>query len=149
MKARVKWIEDIQFIGESGTQHSIIMDGPDALGGHGTGMRPMELLLLGLGGCTSFDVVEILKKSKQKITDCVVEVDAKRSEQVPKIFTHIHVHFIITGENIKEERVKRAINLSAEKYCSASLMLGKAAEISHDYEIIDTATSVITTENTE
>ncbi|MCL4137364.1 UNVERIFIED_CONTAM: hypothetical protein GTU68_050176 [Idotea baltica] len=101
-------------------------------------MRPMELLLLGLGGCTSFDVVAMLKKSRQNISDCVVEVAAKRSESVPKIFTHIHVHFIITGDNIKESQVKRAIALSAEKYCSASLMLGKAAEITHDYEIIDT-----------
>ena len=137
MKARVKWIEDVQFIGESGTGHSLIMDGPEERGGHGTGMRPMELLLLGLGGCTSFDVVEMLKKSRQNIDDCVVEVSAERSEKVPKIFTHIHVHFIITGDNIKESQVKRAIELSAEKYCSASLMLGKAAKITHDYGIID------------
>jgi putative redox protein len=138
MKARVKWIEDVQFIGESGTGHSLIMDGPEERGGHGTGMRPMELLLLGLGGCTSFDVVEMLKKSRQKIDNCVVEVSAERSEKVPKVFTHIHVHFIITGDNIKESQVKRAIELSAEKYCSASLMLGKAAKITHDYVIINT-----------
>ena len=140
MKARVKWIEDVQFIGESGTGHSLIMDGPEEHGGHGTGMRPMELLLLGLGGCTSFDVVEMLKKSRQDIDDCVVEISAKRSEKIPKIFTHIHVHFIITGDNIKESQVKRAVSLSAEKYCSASIMLGKAAEVTHDYVIIDTAT---------
>jgi putative redox protein len=140
MKARVKWIEDVQFIGESGTGHSLIMDGPEESGGHGTGMRPMELLLLGLGGCTSFDVVAMLKKSRQDIKDCVVEISAKRSETVPKIFTHIHVHFVITGDNIKESQVKRAVSLSAEKYCSASLMLGKAAEVTHDYVIINTAT---------
>ena len=99
----------------------------------------MELLLLGLGGCTSFDVVEMLKKSRQNILDCVVEINGERSESVPKIFTDIHVHFIITGKNIKESRVKRAIELSSEKYCSASLMLGKAANITHDYEIIDIA----------
>lgn len=137
MKARVKWVEDVQFVGESGTKHSLIMDGPENLGGHGTGMRPMELLLLGLGGCTSFDVVEMLKKSRQNITDCVVEIDGQRSETVPKIFTDIHVHYIITGSNIKEAQVKRAIELSSEKYCSASLMLGKSANITHDYEIIN------------
>ena len=139
MKARVKWIEDVKFIGESGTGHSLIMDGPEELGGHGTGMRPMELLLLGLGGCTSFDVVEMLKKSRQNIDDCVDEISAKRSEKVPKIFTCIHIHYIVTGENIKEKQVKRAVELSAEKYCSASLMLGKAAEITHDYAIINTS----------
>ena len=137
MKARVKWVEDVQFVGESGTKHSLIMDGPEDLGGHGTGMRPMELLLLGLGGCTSFDVVEMLKKSRQNIVDCVVEIDGQRSETVPKIFTDIHVHYIITGSNIKEAQVKRAIELSSEKYCSASLMLGKSANITHDYEIIN------------
>ena len=137
MKARVKWVEDVQFVGESGTKHSLIMDGPENLGGHGTGMRPMELLLLGLGGCTSFDVVEMLKKSRQNIVDCVVEIDGQRSETVPKIFTDIHVHYIITGSNIKEVQVKRAIELSSEKYCSASLMLGKSANITHDYEIIN------------
>ena len=137
MKSRVKWVEDVQFVGESGTKHSLIMDGPENLGGHGTGMRPMELLLLGLGGCTSFDVVEMLKKSRQNITDCVVEIDGQRSETVPKIFTDIHVHYIITGSNIKEVQVKRAIELSSEKYCSASLMLGKSANITHDYEIIN------------
>ncbi len=139
MKARVKWVEDVQFVGESGTQHSIIMDGPEELGGRGTGMRPMELLLLGLGGCTSFDVVEMLKKSRQNIVDCVVEIDGQRSESIPKVFTDIHVHFIITGTNVKEAQVKRAINLSSEKYCSASLMLEKSANITHDYEIIDLA----------
>ncbi len=137
MKARVKWVEDVQFVGESGTKHSLIMDGPENLGGHGTGMRPMELLLLGLGGCTSFDVVEMLKKSRQNIVDCVVEIDGQRSESVPKIFTDIHIHYIITGSNIKEAQVKRAIELSSEKYCSASLMLGKSANITHDYEIIN------------
>jgi putative redox protein len=137
MKARVKWVEDVQFVGESGTKHSLIMDGPENLGGHGTGMRPMELLLLGLGGCTSFDVVEMLKKSRQNIIDCIVEIDGQRSESIPKIFTDIHIHYIITGSNIKEAHVKRAIELSSEKYCSASLMLGKSANITHDYEIIN------------
>lgn len=137
MKARVKWVEDVMFLGESGTGHTIVMDGPEELGGHGTGMRPMELLLLGLGGCTSFDVVQMLKKSRQDISDCVVEIDSERSEDIPKVFTKIHVHYKVTGKALKEAQVKRALELSTEKYCSASLMLGKTAEITHDYEIIN------------
>ena len=137
MKARVKWAEDLIFIGESATGHSIVMDGPEELGGHGTGMRPMELLLLGMGGCTSFDVVKMLKKSRQDIRDCVVELNAERSDEIPKVFTDIHVHYKVTGKNLTENHVKRAVKLSTEKYCSASIMLGKTAEISHNYEIIN------------
>jgi putative redox protein len=137
MKARVKWVEDVMFLGESGTGHAVVMDGPEDKGGHGTGMRPMELLLLGMGGCTSFDIVEILKKARQDITDCVVEISAERSDEVPKVFTKIHVHYKVTGKNLKESHVKRAVELSTEKYCSASIMLGKSAEIIHDYEVIN------------
>ena len=137
MKARVKWIEDIQFLGESGSGHTVVMEGPEELGGHGTAMCPMELLLLGLGGCTSFDVVEILRKARQDIHDCVTDITSERSTEIPKVFTKIHIHFTITGNNVKEAQVKKAVNLSADKYCSASLMLGKMAEITHDYEIID------------
>ncbi len=137
MKARVKWVEDLTFVGESGTGHSLVMDGPEELGGHGTGMRPMELLLLGMGGCTSFDMVQMLKKGRQDIRDCIVEIDSERSDEIPKVFTKIHVHYTISGKNIKEAQVKRAIELSTEKYCSASLMLGKTAKITHDYEIIN------------
>ena len=137
MKARVKWAEDLQFIGESGTGHTIVMDGPEELGGHGTGMRPMELLLLGMGGCTSFDMVQMLKKGRQDIRDCVVEIDSERSDEIPKVFTKIRVHYKVTGKNLKEAQVKRAVELSTEKYCSASIMLGKTAEITHDYEIIN------------
>lgn len=137
MKARVKWVEDVMFLGESGTGHAVVMDGPEEKGGHGTGMRPMELLLLGMGGCTSFDIVEILKKARQDITDCVVEISAERSDEVPKVFTKIHVHYKVSGKNLKESHVKRAVELSTEKYCSASIMLGKSAEITHDYEVID------------
>ncbi len=137
MKARVKWIEDVQFLGESGTGHTIVMDGPEELGGHGTGMRPMELLLLGMGGCTSFDMVQMLTKARQDIRDCVVEIESERSEEVPKVFTKINVHYTVTGKKIKENHVKRAVELSTEKYCSASLMLGKTAEITHSYEIIE------------
>ena len=121
MKARVKWVEDVLFVGESGTGHTIVMDGPEEAGGHGTGMRPMELLLLGLGGCTSFDVIDILKKSRQDVTDCVVEVSAERSEEAPKVFTKIHVHYTVTGRNLKQNFVDRAVKLSTEKYCSASI----------------------------
>lgn len=137
MKARVKWVEDVMFLGESGTRHTVVMDGPEEAGGHGTGMRPMELLLLGMGGCTAYDVVEILQKSRQDIRDCVVELDGTRSEEAPKVYTKIHVHYKITGKDVKANFVERAINLSTEKYCSASLMMGKTAEITHDYEIID------------
>ncbi len=137
MKARVKWVEDLMFLGESGTGHSIVMDGPEEMGGHGTGMRPMELLLLGLGGCTSFDMVQILKKARQDIRDCVVNIDSERSQDVPKVFTKIHVHYTVTGKDLKEAQVKRAVELSTEKYCSASLMLGKTADISHDFTIIN------------
>jgi putative redox protein len=137
MKARVKWVEDVLFLGESGTGHTIVMDGPEESGGHGTGMRPMELLLLGMGGCTTFDVVEILKKSNQDITDCVVEVNGDRAEEAPKVYTKIHVHYKITGRNIKQSFVERAINMSIDKYCSATIMLAKTADITHDYEIIE------------
>ncbi len=137
MKARIKWIEDLSFLGESGTGHSIVMDGPEELGGHGTGMRPMELLLLGMGGCTSFDMIQMLKKSRQDIVDCVVEISAERSEEIPKIFTDIHVQYTITGRNVKEAHVKRAVELSTEKYCSASIMLGASANITHTFDIIE------------
>ncbi len=135
MKARIKWVEQVTFLGESESGHTLVMDGAPESGGRNIGMRPMELLLLGMGGCTSFDVIHILKKARQPVTDCVVEISAERAEKVPKVFIHIHVHFIISGSGLKESQVKRAVELSAEKYCSASLMLGKTAEISHDYEI--------------
>ena len=137
MKARIKWVEQVTFLGESESGHSLVMDGAPESGGRNLGMRPMELLLLGMGGCTSFDVIHILKKARQPISDCVAEISAERAEKVPKVFTRIHVHFIISGSGLKEAQVKRAVELSAEKYCSASLMLGKTAEISHDYEIIE------------
>ena len=137
MKARVKWVEDLLFVGESGSGHTIVMDGPEELGGHGTGMRPMELLLLGMGGCTSFDMVQMLKKGRQDIRDCEVTIDSKRSEEIPKVFTKIIVHYRVTGKDLKEAQVKRAVELSTQKYCSASIMLGQTAEISHDYEIIN------------
>lgn len=137
MKARIKWVQDATFVGESGSGHAVVLDGPPESGGRNLGIRPMEMLLIGLGGCTAFDVVHILKKARQPITDCVVEVQAERAETVPKVFTHIHVRYIVTGKSLSETQVKRAIELSKEKYCSASIMLGKAVEISHDYEIVE------------
>jgi len=137
MKARVKWVEDLLFMGESGSGHTVVMDGPESLGRHGTGMRPMELLLLGMGGCTSFDMIQMLKKSRQDIRDCVVTLDSERSDEIPKVFTKINVHYTISGKDVKEAHVKRAVELSTEKYCSASIMLGAMAEITHSYEIIN------------
>lgn len=137
MKARVKWVEDVTFVGESGSGHAVVMDGPPENGGRNLGVRPMEMLLLGMGGCTAFDVLHILKRARQPVTDCVVELVAGRAEQTPRVFTSIHAHFIVTGEGLSEKQVQRAIELSAEKYCSASIMLGKAAEITHDFEIVE------------
>ncbi len=135
MKARIKWVEDATFLGESGSGHTVVMDGPPDHGGRNLGVRPMEMLLLGLGGCTAFDVVMILKKARQPVTDCVVEVEADRAETEPKVFTRIQVHFIVTGRGLAAKQVERAVRLSAEKYCSASIMLGKSAAVSHDFEI--------------
>ncbi|MEW7994703.1 MAG: OsmC family protein [gamma proteobacterium symbiont of Clathrolucina costata] len=137
MKARVVWVEDSVMMGESGSGHGIVMDGPPEHGGRNLGVRPMEMLLLGMGGCTEFDVLSILRKSRQQVTRCVVELEAERAQQDPKVITRIHAHFIVTGKGLSEKHVARAISLSAEKYCSASLMLGKSAEITHDYEIRD------------
>ena len=136
MKARIKWVEGACFIGESGSGHAVVMDGPPDSGGRDIGIRPMEMLLIGMGGCTAFDVMLILRKARQAVTDCVVEVEAERAEQVPKVFTRIHVHFIVSGSGLSDRQVARAVQLSAEKYCSASIMLSKTAEISHDYEIM-------------
>jgi len=138
MKARIKWVENVSFLGESGTGHTVVMDGPEDHGGRNIGMRPMETLLIGMGGCASFDVVSILKKSRQQVTDCVAEIEAERADEVPSVFTKIHLHFKVSGVNLKESQVKRAVELSAEKYCSASIMLGKAGvEITHGYEMIE------------
>jgi putative redox protein len=137
MKARVKWVEEAAMMGEAGSGHAVIMDGPPDHGGRNLGLRPMEMLLLGMGGCTEFDVLSMLKKSRQQVTSCVVELEAERAEKEPKVFTRIHAHFIVSGRDLSEKHVARAISLSAEKYCSASIMLGKTAEITHDYEICD------------
>ncbi len=137
MKARIKWIEGVSFAGQSESGHTVVMDGPPDLGGKNLGVRPMEMLLLGMGGCTAFDIVHILRKSRQPISDCVAEVDAARADTDPKVFTRIHVHFIVSGKGLDPKRVDQAIKLSAEKYCSASIMLGKVADVTHDFEIVE------------
>lgn len=137
MKAQVKWAGNARFDGTTETGHTIVMDGAPEYGGENQGARPMELLLVGMGGCSSFDVVLILKKSRQDIVDCVVDIQAERAESEPKVFTRIHAHFTVSGRGLSEKHVARAVQLSAEKYCSASIMLGKTAEITHDFEIID------------
>ena len=137
MKARIKWVEDATFVGESGSGHAVVMDGPPESGGRNLGLRPMEMLLIGMGGCTAFDVVLILGKARQQVTDCVVELEAERADTIPGVFTRIHVHFIVTGSGLSDKQVARAVELSAEKYCSASIMLGKTANITHDYEVVE------------
>ena len=137
MKARVKWIESVAMLGESGSGHGVVMDGPPEHGGRNLGVRPMEMLLLGLGGCTQFDVLLILRRGRAQVSDCVVELEAERAESDPKVFTRIHVHFIVSGHDLNPRQVERAIALSAEKYCSASIMLGATAKITHDFEIRD------------
>ncbi len=137
MQATIKWAGDVKFQAESGTGHSLVMDGPAEHGGKNQGPRPMEMLLIGVGGCASFDVVHILKKSRQDVTDCTAELTAERVDDVPAVFKSIHLHFKVSGNGLKENHVKRAVELSAEKYCSASIMLSRGGvEISHSYEIV-------------
>jgi len=138
MKARVTWSHDRVFIGESGTGHGVVMSSIGA-DGRSLGPSPMELVLLGMGGCTSYDVVDILEKGREAVEGCVAELEAERAAEIPRVFTRIHVHFIVTGRNLKADKVARAVSLSAERYCSATLMLGKTAEITHDFEVVDTA----------
>lgn len=138
MKASISWGGNAKFVGEAGSGHSITMDGPPDHGGENLGPRPMEMLLLGLGGCTTFDVMSILQKSRQEVTDCKADIEAERADEVPAVFTKINIHFTVTGKKLKESLVKRAVSLSAEKYCSASIMLEKGGvEISHSYAIVE------------
>lgn len=138
MKAQIKWVDGAMFLGESGSGHTLVMDGPPDAGGRNMGVRPMETVLIGLGGCASYDVVSILKKSRQDIRDVHTELEAERADSEPKVFTRIHIRFVVSGKNLKEAHVKRAVELSAEKYCSASIMLTRGGvEISHDYQIIE------------
>ncbi|ERE16245.1 OsmC family protein [Pseudogulbenkiania ferrooxidans] len=135
MQARLKWVDGVCFMGETGSGHAVVMDGAPEGGGRNLGPRPMELVLLGTAGCTSYDVITILKKSRQDVSDCWVEIQADRADVDPKVFTRIHFHFVVTGRDLKPDAVERAIKLSAEKYCSASIMLAKTADITHDFEL--------------
>ncbi len=138
MKAKIKWTGGVSFEGSTGSDHTVIMDGAPEAGGQNKGARPMELVLVGMGGCTAFDVMHILRKSRQEVTDCIAEIEASRAETDPKVFTDIHIHFIVTGRNLDAKKVQHAIELSATKYCSASIMLGKTARITHDFALVET-----------
>lgn len=137
MKATIRWAGKASFEGESESGHTVIMDGSPEIGGENRGPRPMELLLLGMGGCTSIDVMLILGKGRQDVTDCVAHIEAERAPTDPKVFTRIHVHFVVSGRKLDPKRVEQALKLSAEKYCSASIMLAKTAALTHDFEIVD------------
>ena len=137
MKAVVKWLDNMSFVGESESGHSVVMDGPPESGGRNLGVRPMEMVLLGMGGCTAFDVVMILQRQRQDISDCYVELSAERADEAPKVFTKIHVHYVVKGKALDEKKVARAVDMTAEKYCSVSIMLAQSVEVSHDFEIIE------------
>lgn len=137
MEAKIKWVDGRMFVGETGSGHAVIMDGPPDHGGRNMGIRPMEMILLGLGGCSSFDVVEILEKGRHNVIDCTTEVSGERVDAVPSVFSKIHLHFKVVGKDLKESAVERAVKLSAEKYCSAAIMLGKAVDITHSFEAIE------------
>ena len=139
MKARVKWVEDRTFVGESGSGHKLVLGTSHGAEDRTPGPSPMELVLLGTGGCSAYDVVHILEKGREAVEDVVVEMDADRAETEPKVFTKIHMHYIVKGKKLSSDKVKRAIELSVEKYCSASAMMAKTAEITHDFEVIDTS----------
>lgn len=135
MQARIKWIGDVAFVGESGSGHAIVLDGSPEHGGRNLGVRPMEALLIGVGACSAFDVVTILRKARQRVSDCVTEMKAERAREPPQVFTRIHMRFVVRGRGVKESHVKRAVALSADKYCSATAMLRPGVEITHDYVI--------------
>ena len=141
MKTRIKWVQDVMFVAETGSGHAVVMDGAPDAGGRNLGARPMEMLLAGLGGCSAFDVVMILRRGREAITDCVVEIDAERADTEPKVFTAIKMHYVVTGNKLDHNKVDRAIKLSTDKYCSASAILGAVAKIAHDFEVRDTSIS--------
>ena len=136
MLATIKWVDGAMFVGEAESGHAIVIDGPADGGGRNLGPRPMELLLLGTGACSAYDVVSILRKGRQDVTDCRVELKAERADAIPAVFTSIHLHFIVSGRGLAAQQVERAVSLSAEKYCSASIMLGKTAQVTHDFEVV-------------
>lgn len=136
VQARIKWVENAAFVGETGSSHAVVIDGPVDIGGRNLGMRPMELMLLSVGSCSAVDVLHILRKSRQKVTDCVVEVEGRRAETEPKVYTDIHLKFVVSGHQLAEAQVRRAVELSADKYCSASIMLKRGGvKVTHSYEL--------------
>ncbi|MGA8260884.1 MAG: OsmC family protein [Arenicellales bacterium] len=135
MKASVRWVDGMMFEATADTGHTVVMDGPPDLGGRNRGSRPMEVVLMGTGGCSAADVVSILARARQDIVSCVVELEADRADAVPRVFTRIHMHYVVTGRNLKPAAVERAVKLSAEKYCSATQMLSSTAVITHDFEV--------------
>ena len=137
MKARVKWLDEVSFEAESGSGHRVVLDGAPEHGGRNAGLRPMEAVLIGMGACSAFDVISILRKARQPVSDCVVELEAERAERPPKVFTRVHMHFVVTGKGLKPATVERAVSLSAEKYCSATAMLRPTVDIRHDVEIVE------------
>ena len=137
MNISVNWVDGMLMVGKSHSGHSITMDGPPEIGGENLGVRPMEMLLLGVAGCTMIDVVTTLKKMRQDLTNCETKLSAERADEHPKVFTDIHIQFIVKGQDLDPKKVEKAISLSAEKYCSASIMLGKTASITHDFEIVE------------
>ena len=141
MKARIKWVENVTFLGETESGHALVMDGAAEAGGRNLGPRPMETVLMGTGACSAFDVVLILKRGRERVTDCVIELSAERATIDPKVFTSIHFHFIVTGVGLNSDKVARAIKLSADTYCSATAMLAKTANVTHDFVIIEAATT--------
>lgn len=139
MKARIKWVEGVAFLAETQSGHAVLMDGAPEGGGRNLGPRPMELVLAGAGGCSAYDVIVILRKARQQVTDCFIEIEADRADVDPKVFTRIHFHFVVVGRGVDGKHVDRAVKLSAEKYCSATAMLAKTAAVTHDWEIREEA----------
>ena len=137
MNLSVNWVDGMLMVGKSHSGHSITMDGPIEIGGENLGVRPMEMLLLGVAGCTMIDVVTTLQKMRQDLSHCETKINAERANEHPKVFTDIHIHFIVKGKDLDSKKVDKAITLSAEKYCSASIMLGKTAKITHDFEVLE------------
>jgi len=142
MKVRIKWIDHMSFEAETGSGHTLVMDGPPEHGGRNLAARPMEMILVGMGGCSAFDVVQILKKARQPIEDCQIALEAERADAIPAVFTKIHMHFIIAGSGLNEKQVKRAVELSVDKYCSVAVMLRHSVDISYDYEMLENKTAI-------
>lgn len=137
MKAKVRWINDVKFLGQSGSGHAVLMEGPESSGGENIGMRPMELLLIGAGGCSSYDVVTILQKARQNVSGCECDLSAERADAIPAVFEKIHMHFRVSGKELSAKQVEKAVALSAEKYCSATIMMVKGGvQVTHDFEIV-------------